>query len=51
MDYIDEFLVNLLDAGLSGEQLRIVRKMMAQYALAAVMDSDVREEVELICME
>lgn len=48
---MDKYLVELLDAGLTPEQMRIVRIVMAQYALEAMMDSEVREEVENICQQ
>lgn len=36
---------------LTKQQLAIIRKAMANYALAAVMDSAVRKEAESICQE
>lgn len=48
---IDEFLEELSNSGLTPEQLQQVRMAMANYALAALMDSEVRKEAEDICEE
>jgi hypothetical protein len=39
----------LLDAGLSREQIKTVQQCMAEYALAAVMDSSVEKEAAFLC--
>lgn len=46
---MNEYLTELLDAGLSPEQLDIARSCLAHYAVDACMCSDVREEAWKIC--
>lgn len=48
---INEYLVELLDAGLTPRQMKLVRMAMANYALAALMDSEIAEEAANICQE
>jgi hypothetical protein len=56
MSLIDQEIANLQsgDGGglrLTPEQFKALRKAMASYALAALMDSEIAQEAEAICSE
>lgn len=42
---IDSYMLKLLDAKFSPEQIKVVRAKMLDYALCACMDSDIRKEI------
>lgn len=48
---LEEMMNELLDAGLTGEQLKLAQYFMAQYAIASLMDSSIGREAENICTE
>ena len=43
------YLEELKEAGLTKGQILLVQKLMANYALDACLDSDVRKEAEFLC--
>ncbi len=48
---MEDILLGLMDLGLTPEQIKAVKKAMANYALRAVMDSEILKEADAICQE
>lgn len=42
---IDQYMLELVDAKFTTQQIKVVRTKMLDYALSACMDSEIRKEI------